>query len=141
MDQLPTKQELRFRRERKELYERLVVVIQGLSAKFPVQVDSKKILEFTCNLQPTTAQDIGTFPYISPKGRFSENPFSVFCVLSEISHTVLAFWKFIANENGFRKYTKATREGIERLEWLRDNWEHLTVMGNLKDGYELGVKL
>ena len=140
MDKLPTKQELRFRRERKDLHERLVAVIRGLATKFDHPVDPMHFLQYLDFLQPSSNQDESILPYASPRGQISCVGNKSHCVFAEVSHVILAFWKFIAGESGFKRHTRAVREGIERLEWLQDNWDNLIVSGNLKDGYELEIK-
>lgn len=140
MDRLPTQQELRFWQERKDLHEQLVAVIRGLSTKLNSPYGPSNLRTYINHLQPSLIQDTSVLCCVSPKGRIGVLKNMTHCLFAEVSYVVLAFWKFIAGKNGFRKYTKVTREGIERLKWLWDNWENLVVSGNLKDGYELVEK-
>ena len=138
MDQLPTTRELRFKQYRKDLHLRLAAVIRSLSWKFTSREFVERIREYANHLQPSTVSGTECLPYISPKGRLSPLRYKINCIFSEVSFVVLAFWDFVHSMN--TRKARFIREKIERLEWLRDNWDNLIVSGNLKDGYELVEK-
>ena len=138
MDQLPTKQELRFRRERKDLHLRLSTVIRSLSTKLNSPYGPSNLRTYINHLQPSLIQDTSVLCCVSPKGRISISKNMTRCLFAEVSFVVLAFWDFIRSMN--TRKVRFIREKIKRLEWLRVNWENLTVMGNLANGYELGIK-
>ena len=137
MDKLPTKQELDSRRHFQTLHFRLVTVIRSLSTKLPPQ-NAEKLRTFIDHLVSPPTQDKGVLVYAGTKGRRSIYNSKANCLFSEVSYAVQRFWEYQREEIPL---LVSINNYIERLEWIRENWDRLLIKGNLKDGYELYVKI
>lgn len=140
IDRLPTRAEMVFDRERKALYLRLSKVIRSLSTKVGDSW-SGKLLRYN-DFLGMGAHDSADLPFVSTKGRMAPREDRVCCLYSEVSQVVRDFWVFLERKSGHGRYTNKIKPGIERLEWINDNWDDLIIEGDLRNGFELilGVK-
>ena len=131
MDRLPKRKDLIFEAARKTIYLRLTTVIRSLGTKFQNTGDQERIFGCIDRLRDLTGLE-DTFK-TKLYGR-------VFCIYDEIRTVNLFYQLFLACKNGDGRSTKRLRAGIARLEWLRDNWDDLEIVGDLKSGYRLELK-
>ena len=131
MDRLPKRKELIFERARKTIYLRLTAVIRSLGTKFAESFDQGLIWSRIGLL----GRESG-----SQQTSQSKSPHMLNCVAAEIMYVSSLYRWFIRAKNGDGRRTKKLREGITRLEWLRDNWDDLEIVGDLKNGYCLELK-
>lgn len=130
MDRLPKRKELIFNRARKTLYLRLTTVIRSLGTKFQNTVDREFIWQCVDRIRILESWEASRSKSVQP----------VWCVYLEIRYVILLYQLFIIGENGDHTHTRKLEAGITRLEWLRGNWDDLTIDGDLKHGYSLVLK-
>ena len=131
MDRLPKRKELIFKQARKAIYLRLTTVIRSLGTKFT---------ESFYQAQIWSRIDLLGTESGSRQTSKSKSPDRLNCVAAEIMYVSSIYRGFILVKNGDGRSTRRLRIGITRLEWLRDNWDGLEITGDLKHGYELGVR-
>ena len=137
MDRLPKKKELMFERARKTIYLQLTAVIRSLGTKFRNTSDCEHIRQLSECLMPSM-DSVYALPEYGQKVKLYGR---IFCITREISDVAHEHRGFVMSMNGDGRSTKKLRAGIARLEWLRDNWNDLEVVGDLKSGYRLVLKL
>ena len=129
MDKLPRHNELVFRNARKTLYLRLTTVIRSLGCKFQNTADQEKVWSYAEKMNvPMDVEQV--FIKTNIYGR-------IFCVCGDIRRTIPLYQIFLAGKSGFAAHTRKLEAGIQRLEFLRDNWDDLEVTGDPKNGYNL----
>ena len=134
MDHLPKRKELVFQRVRKTLYLQLTTVIRSIASKWPVcgQGGADRVRATTEDLRSVTEQTDTLF--------CATEPHRLHCVLAEIRNVKFLYLRFDMSESGYAVHTRKLRAGIERLEFLRDNWDDLEIIGDLKSGYRLELR-
>lgn len=135
MDNLPTRKELVFNKVRKTLYLQLTTVIRSLGGKFQNSRDREVVwgcIETLHRIETIT-------DLLETSGRAS-SVWWIYCILAEVKRVSVFYKQFIADKSGDGRSTKKIRAGIARLELLRDNWDDLEIVGDLKSGYYLELK-
>ena len=133
MDRLPTHNELKFQRLRKALFLKLTTVIISLSVRFEgYGYEAAAVRE-----RASMVYDDICRPF---NGRFTDFQELFSCIMAEIDEVHWLFKQFLFTESGDRRRTKKLEAGIKRLEFLRDNWDDLEIVGDLRYGYELRLK-
>ena len=136
MQGFPSNKEIKFKKVHKALTARLSAVIRSLSTKPSLPTDQKRTRAFLGVLQPGPIEfDPGRLPFWSAKGQRSPHPHKVTCMFAEVAHAVIKFWAFV--KVGEPKVDREIKYDIERLEWIRDNWDEIEPVGNLATGFLL----
>lgn len=134
MTNFPGKQKILFWQERKRLKQEIRRAIIGAMTLAKNPKDRVTIERFIDVIEPGTLYDTARFPYRANRHENAYFPSKIHCVFALINILLCDYWDFIATEDANRTQCRAS---IARLGSVCDNYETLTVHGDLTKGYWL----